>query len=39
MIKFQGQEVANIDPKYIIISSVSFSNTPSRALDILIASN
>jgi hypothetical protein len=39
MIKYNGQVIENIEAKYVIISSVSFSTTPSRALDILIASN
>jgi hypothetical protein len=39
MIKHNGQPVDISDAKYIIISSVSFSTTPSRALDLLIASN
>lgn len=39
MIKFQGQVLGNITAKYIVISSVSIDTTPSRALDILIASN
>lgn len=39
MIKFIGQPVENLDAKFVIISSVSFSTTPSRALDILIGSN
>lgn len=39
MIKFQGQVLDNITAKYIVISSVSIDTTPSRALDILIASN
>lgn len=39
MIKFQGHVLDNISARYIVISSVSFNITPSRALDILIASN
>lgn len=39
MIKYNGEVIDNIEASYIIISSVSFSTTPSRALDILIASN
>jgi hypothetical protein len=39
MLKYNGQPIDIAGATYIIISSVSFSTTPSRALDLLIASN
>lgn len=39
MIKNEGQVIKKIEAQCVIISSVSVNTTPSRALDILIASN
>lgn len=39
MFKNEGKLIDKIEAKYVVISSVSSNATPTRALDLLIASN